>query len=449
MKKAEGGRRTSDARLAAFHILRRVEEEGAYSSILLARTTDELNAPDRALCYELVLGVLRRQIWLDRLIEHYAERPADDLDPAIRRTLRLGLYQLRFLTRIPASAAVNESVNLARRVRQRRAAGLVNAVLRRAARELEYDPAAEIEDPIERLAVQTSHPQWLISKWIAQIGEQETEAFAQANNEPAPISFRLTLKGREEDVWQRLQDDGRLEASKIVPGAWRAIQVPSAALRELIAAGKIYLQDEASQLVAHVLGAQAGERVFDACAAPGGKTTHIASLTRDLALIIAGDVHAHRLRTVRDLAHRQGISRVHPVVLDAEKSLPFGDESFDRVLVDAPCSGTGTLRRNPEIRYRLVPGDFAELRARQRRILAHASRVVRRKGRLVYSTCSVEFEENEEVVNEFLRAHPEFTVVAEAVPARFRTPLGGARTWPHREGSDGFFMIVFERDGNP
>jgi 16S rRNA (cytosine967-C5)-methyltransferase len=234
----------------------------------------------------------------------------------------------------------------------------------------------------------------------------------------------------------------------VAPGAWR-IEGGGAALRELATAGAVYLQDEASQLVAHILGARPGERVLDACAAPGSKTTHVASLAADRARVVAGDIHAHRLRVVRESAARQGLMSVSAVVLDAERGLPFADEAFDRVLVDAPCTGTGTLRHNPEIRWRLAPADIAELAARQRRILGEAARVVRRGGRLVYSTCSVEREENEEVVADFVRGRGDFRQVeASPAPEALRLPSGAARTWPHRDDTDGFFVAAFERAGD-
>ncbi|MEP6742601.1 MAG: transcription antitermination factor NusB, partial [bacterium] len=188
----------SPARLAAFEILQRVEA-GAYASILLAQKEPELNSRDRALCHEIVMGVLRWQLWLDRLAEHYTKRPTEDLDVGIRLILRTGLYQLRFLSRVPASAIVNESVNLVHHARLRSAGGLVNAVLRRAARQLEVDPVEEINDPIERLAVATSHPAWLIERWTSTFGSEEAEAFSRANNQPAPIAFRVVKQRTSED----------------------------------------------------------------------------------------------------------------------------------------------------------------------------------------------------------------------------------------------------------
>jgi 16S rRNA (cytosine967-C5)-methyltransferase len=197
-----------------------------------------------------------------------------------------------------------------------------------------------------------------------------------------------------------------------------------------------------------VLGARGRERILDACSAPGSKTTHLAALAGDRAMIVAGDVHHHRLRLVREAAERQSLTSVRPLALDAESSLPFADESFDRVLVDAPCTGTGTLRHNPEIRWRISNRDIKELAARQKKILGNAARALCRGGRLVYSTCSIEREENECVVEEFLIRNAQFRQISvSASPASLNVmeEAGGVRTWPHRDDVDGFFMAAFER----
>jgi 16S rRNA (cytosine967-C5)-methyltransferase len=437
------------ARRAAFEILRRVEQEGAYSSVLLAALDEGMRVEDRALCYELVLGVLRRQSWLDRVIEHLAERKTDDLDVAVKLALRLGIYQLHFLSRIPPSAAVNESVNLVRSGGIGSAAGLVNAVLRRATREPNYDPAAEITDAEEKLAVQTSHPQWLITRWVKAFGFEEAAALAGANNEPAPVAFRLTtralaLPDGPDQVISRLESsEAQLSPSQIVANSWR-VKGGAGLLRALERDGLIYLQDEASQLVAHILGAQPNQRVLDVCAAPGSKTTHTDALAPQ-ASIVSGDLHVHRARTLRALASRQGVVGIQPVVYDATRPLPFAAESFDRVLVDAPCSGTGTLRHNPEIRWRIKPSDIKDLSEKQSMILANASLMLRPGGRLVYSTCSVEPEENEHVVESFLDEHDNFASAILDISPEMQTETGAIRTWPHRQDVDGFFIKAFDR----
>ena len=438
----------SPARLAAFEILLRVEGD-AYASVLLASKEEELKSPDRALCHELVMGVLRRQLWLDRLISYYANRKIDELDAAVRVALRLGLYQLRFLSRVPASAAVNESVNLVFYARLRSASGLANAVLRRATREPDVDPTTGIEDPLERLAVSASHPRWLIERWTRAFGANEAEAFAQANNEPAPTAFRVVNKhAREAEVCERLRQAGaELVPSRIVKGAWR-VAGAGGLLTELVAQGQIYLQDEASQLVATVVDAQPGERVLDLCAAPGSKTTLISDRLNSAVvptMIVASDLHEHRLKTVISSSKLQGSTNINCLALDGLRPLPFTEKAFDRVLVDAPCSGTGTLRRNPEIRWRISPADIEDLSRRQKQLLSHAARVVRPGGRLIYSTCSVEPDENEEVVQTFLENNEAFTLDHLYLDPSLLTPFGAARTWPQREGTDGFFICALAR----
>ena len=435
----------SPARLAAFEILRRVEQ-GAYASVLLAAKEPTLAPLDRALCHELVMGVLRRQLWLDRLAEIYADRKVSGMDVDVLLALRLGLYQLRFLSRIPASAAVNESVNLVHFARLRSAGGMVNAVLRRATREPEVDPASTTSDPTENIAVATSHPVWLIERWIAAFGEEEAEAFARANNEPAPVAFRVVKSRAEEtEVVEQLRASGAtLTPSKIAIGAWRITDAESL-LSTLVSDGKIYIQDEASQLVAGVLGAQPGERVLDLCAAPGSKTTQIADAAQDAALVVAGDMHSHRLRTVVQTSQSQGLRRIYCVTLDGLQPLPFEIETFDRVLVDAPCSGTGTLRRNPEIRWRISPAAIEDLSRRQQQLLLNASQFVKPGGRLVYSTCSVEPEENEQVAQAFLENRETYESAQLPLDVTLLTGAGGARTWPHRHDTDGFFISSFTR----
>jgi 16S rRNA (cytosine967-C5)-methyltransferase len=454
---------TSPARRAAFEILRRVDLEGAYASVLLTNLDPGMREDDRALCNELVLGVLRRQLWLDRLIEHFAERGIDKIDLPVKLALRLGLYQLRLLSRIPPSAAVNESVNLVRAAGLRSAASFANAVLRRATREPDYDPASAVESAAEKLSIETSHPLWLIERWTNAFGFDETAALARANNEPAPIAFRFTQRRKDsKQIIEELESKGaQVSPSRIAPDGWRVggyrtargsgrvdAGVPQARmpalLRELTRDGLIYLQDEASQLVAHLLGAQPFDCVLDVCAAPGSKTTHVAALARQ-SLIVAGDLREHRLRTLSELAIQQGADSIKLIAFDATHRLPFPDASFDRVLVDAPCSGTGTLRHNPEIRWRITPADIDELSKKQTQILANASAVVRAGGRLVYSTCSLEREENEHVVESFLREHEDFRGGPLDAPAEVQAETGAIRTWPQRDDVDGFFVAAFER----
>ena len=423
-------KQVSPARRAAFEILGEVES-GAFSSILLAAYEPSLSLADRALTHELVLGVLRWQLWLDKLIQHFANRRVESLDLAVRLALRLGLYQLRFLERVPASAAVNESVNLVRNARVSSAAAFVNAVLRRSIRESDLDPAAGVIDSVEKLAVETSHPTWLIERWIEAFGSQEAEPFARANNRVPPTAFRVVKGDLNRMLAQLGEANGIVEASAVAENAWR-VSGATSVVRELAATGQIYLQDEASQLVAQTVNVEPGERVLDLCAAPGGKTTLMAQRAEDRALIVASDISERRLETVIKTKTLHDLKSIKSVVLDAAQQLPFEPGVFDRILVDAPCSGTGTLRRNPEIRWRTSETDIQVLAAQQKLFLQNAARVLKPGGQLVYSTCSVERDENEEVIEAFQRENNEFKL------------LNTRRLWPQHEGTDGFFIASLQ-----
>jgi 16S rRNA (cytosine967-C5)-methyltransferase len=318
----------------------------------------------------------------------------------------------------------------------------------------------------------------LIERWTQAFGVEEAEAFARANNEPAPVAFRVVKnRAQEADVIERLRAAGaELVPSKIAAGAWRVTGtagVPSAAVKqspdrgasttagdtpavpvssvssllaELASAGEIYLQDEASQLVAGMLDIRPGQSVLDLCAAPGSKATQIADLSRDSAFIVAADLYDHRLHTLVSSAQLQGFNSIHCIVTDGLRRLPFNEQSFARVLVDAPCSGTGTLRRNPEIRWRISPADIADLARRQQQLLGNAARALKPGGRLVYSTCSVEPDENEAVVKSFLENDENFAQAP--LSQQISVSSDAVRTWPHREGTDGFFMSAFTRKGH-
>lgn len=466
MLKARAGEtreRVSPARIAAFEILRRVESENAFAAPLLAAMSESLSGVDRALVYELVMGVLRRRLWLDCVIEFFAGRSIEKMDAGVRLALRLGLYQMRFLGRVPDSAAVNESVALVRQARLKSAAGFVNAVLRRAGREAGYDPTVKAKTDAERIAIRTSHPLWLIERWSASFGASEAASLAEANNYTPPVAFRINDKDESKILAElnavETMTEVMIERSAITPRAWR-VKGAGATLQNMARDGRIYLQDEASQLVAHIVAPQRGESILDVCAAPGSKTTHISVLgeadvigsdgavsdgVRGNIKVVAGDLHLHRLRVLRELAGRQSLERIYPVVYDAERALPFRDGSFDAVLVDAPCSGTGTLRHNPEIRWRIKPSDIDDLAGRQGRILANAAMLVRDGGRLIYSTCSIEREENERVVEGFLSVNHEWRVERPKVPESLVTNDNFARTFPHRDDTEGFFIAVMRR----
>ncbi len=449
--------KVSPSRLAAFEALWRVGAEDAYASNLLASARyDHLSREDRALAQELSFGVLRWQIQLDFLIERYAQRKLDKLDQEVVIALRLGLYQLKFLSRIPPHAAINESVNLVKDRGKRSAAAFVNAVLRRAEREQSFDLNQAIKDPLQRLSVETAHPAWLLARWIKRFGEDEVRTMAMANNSVPRPAFRFNPRMKSEAETRAWLNERNvaIQPSSLTPGAFIVESGSLSAQSEPVREGWIYLQDEASQLVAHlaaggVLKSQIpNPKLLDLCAAPGGKTTLLASLLPGNALIVASDLHLHRLRTMKELSARLGVNQINLIQLDATRDFPF-DEAFDLALLDAPCSGLGTLQRHPEIKLRMNEARINLLAALQMKMIENAARSLRAGGLLVYSVCSTEPEEGEEVIAWFRSQHPEFRdltrerlVELGLDPAPLLTSSFGARTFTQRTGSESFFFCV-------
>jgi 16S rRNA (cytosine967-C5)-methyltransferase len=452
----------SPARRIAFEVLGRVASQGAYASELLhTRLSARLSRADAALATELTLGVLRWQRLLDFLLGRQLDRPTERLDPEVLIALRLGLYQLRFLERIPAHAAVSESVELVKRARKYSAAALVNAVLRRTSAEAKISgkqlggllPA---EIPLaERSAILHSHPTWLVERWMARFGKARTLALLEANNRPARLSCAVLEPDRVAAVETSLQKDGFQTA----PGLWlrSALTLSGGNLTtsEAFRLGQITLQDEASQMVAHLVAAQPGQDALDLCAAPGGKTLLLARAVAKDGTVIAADLHEHRLRSVREQLARTQTKNVALVGLDATQPLPF-QKPFPRILVDAPCSGTGTLARNPEIRWRLEPRDLTAAHSHQTTMLRQALSLLAPGGRLVYATCSLEPEENEQVIQEVFSADERTRAIADpnallphlrqAIPAvGLFDGNGFFRTFPPESGTDGFFAAALER----
>jgi 16S rRNA (cytosine967-C5)-methyltransferase len=455
----------SISRKIAYEILRRVESEGAYASDLLhADLGPKTKQEDAALATEIVMGVLRWRRQLDRLIEKYTKKPIARLDLAVAIALRMGIYQLRFLDRVPARAAVNESVEMVKSAKKASAATLVNAVLRRAAEEARK-PVEELLSAIpsraEQLAVLHSHPTWMVERWMARFGEARTIALLEANNRAPRLSCAIHEISALEEITNELQASGlRVLPGELLKSAL-AVSGGSPARSEAFHAGKISIQDEASQIVPLLVDVQRGERVLDLCAAPGGKTAPLARGAAPNGMVVAGERHAHRLRAMRQQFKRLGLLQVRLIELDAEKPLPFGIR-FDRILVDAPCSGTGTLARHPEIRWRLRPEQLAEFNQLQRALLENAVEALAPGGRLVYSTCSMEPEENEEVVREVLKKRSDVRLAGrELGPDSLRQKLAEGvdatsffdqedffRTSPSEHSADGFFAAVIVKSKN-
>ena len=424
----------SPARLAAFEILSKIETEKAFSSELLPHYENTLATNDRALCHHLTLGVLRKQLFIDWMIDQFVD--GKKIDTAVRIALRLGIYQLSFLDKVPNYSAVNESVNLVQHAKKTSAKGLVNAVLRRAARET---LTPEYDSETERVSIQTSHPRWLVEKWIGTFGSVDTEKLATANNEIPQIAFRRISRTNPDIKFENTR------ASDYVDGCLVADRNTTEMIAA-VTAGEIYFQDEGSQMVGAAVELTRTGAFLDLCAAPGSKFTQIARrMESGSQLLIGGDLHSHRLRSLVENGNAHGVTKMKIVQYDAERTLPFADGSFDSILVDAPCYGTGTIRHNPELRYSLQSSDFLELAAKQLRLIQSASKLLRKGGTLTYSTCSLESEENEQVCMTFLANAPEFRPKKPNVPDRFFDKDGFARTLPHRDNMDGFFIASFEK----
>lgn len=438
----------SPPRQAAFNTLLRIEKERSYADILIDRelANGQLVGADRGLYTELVYGILRKQGTLDHIIAFFSSTPLAKLERSVLLILRIGLYQLFFLDRIPASAAVNESVNLAK-VAAPKAAGFINAVLRSADRGREKITYPDGEkDAVAYLAARYSHPEWIVAAWLEQLGREEAERLAAVMSEQPPLTIRVNrLKCDPAGLISILAAEGvTAEPCHCSPFGLKVTSPIAAAKLQSFNEGLFSVQDEASQLATLLLAPEPGEQILDLCAAPGGKSCFIAELCADNAAITACDRHPRRVEQISQTAGRLGIRSITTHTVDASKPLPeLSAPLFDRVLVDAPCSGLGVIHRNPEGKWWKQPSDLAGLAAAQGRILNSAAERLKPGGVLVYSTCSTTIQENEAVVENFLNLHPEFVIepVSRALPvmAPMETPQGFFRSWPHRDGMDGFF----------
>jgi 16S rRNA (cytosine967-C5)-methyltransferase len=446
------------ARVAAFQILSAVSAGRADlpTAIALARTALD-DDRDRALAAEIATGVLRWRAALDHLIAHFSKRQIERLDPEIVEILRIGAYQLLHLTRVPAAAVVDDAVDLAKRAGKRSAGGFVNAVLRTISRRRSDLPlprrpaeAGDRDAALEYLSITLAHPRWLMARWYDRFGFEAAERWLLFNNHAAPLTLRVNpLRTTGDQLRSRLAAvDVKVTPGRFAPDA--LIVEEGQPLRDAVAdEGLFVVQDEASQLVTLLAGPDPGPLVLDTCASPGGKATAYAAAVHGRGLVVACDVRDRRMGLLRRTVEATGADNIRLVQADLMTSLPFTSR-FTCVIVDAPCSGLGTLRRDPDIRWRRRESDLPTLADSQRRMLRSAAAVVAPGGRLVYATCSSEPEENEHVAAAFLgesdgfrpmdarAAHP--AIAADLVDER-----GHLRTTPDRHGLEAFFGAVFER----
>ena len=445
---------SKNPRRAAFDILFRIEKEKSFADILLDNelSKEMIKGADRGLLTELVYGVLRRQGTLDHIIGQFSKQRPEKLELFVLLLLRLGLYQCFLLDRVPVSAAVNETVNLAKELAPR-ASGFINAVLRSADRgrdSIGYPDRAA--NPAEYLAARYSHPVWLAQQWCDQLGLDAAEELAAAMSEPPPLTVRTnTLRITREELMKRLSEEGVVcSETAWSPDGIRMNQAGQITRLASFREGLFTVQDESSQLAPMFLSPAKGERVLDACAAPGGKSTQIAQLMGDSGEILACDVNHKKLRMIKETCERLGIESVRTFTMDATApSAAIKDATFHRILVDAPCSGLGVIRRNPEGKWSRSAADLLQLARTQVSILENLCKYLEKGGALLYATCSTTVQENEYVVDTFLREHPEYAVedLRTLFPAfaPLFTERGFFRSWPHRDGMDGFFAARLKK----
>ena len=456
---------STPARKLALHLLMAIETERVYPGLALERAMERgaLSSADRRLVTELVHGVTRARNTLDWALTAHLQRPLADIPPPIRNALRLGAYQILYLDRIPAAAACDESVKLARRYGHPGTAGLVNAVLRRLA-QAGLPPLPDLEtDPVSHMSLAHHHPPWMVRRWLDRLGQEATLALLAANNRPAATSIRVNqLRVSPAELQHELEALGAtVSPSALLPEGLVLASHPPIRSMKAFSQGRFQVQDESSMLAARVVNPRPGWLVIDACAAPGGKTTHLAELMGDRGQVVAIDLSSTRLRLVKEAADRLGLRCIRTVHGDAREIARLVPEPADAILVDAPCSGLGTLRRRSDLRWTRHIEDLAPLAELQCSLLVAAADRVKPGGVLVYSTCSTEPEENEGVVNALLERTTGFRRESPlaVLPDETRLELIARRRtrearseiyldlWPHVDGVDGFFLARLRKEG--
>ncbi|MGQ9474873.1 MAG: 16S rRNA (cytosine(967)-C(5))-methyltransferase RsmB [Actinomycetota bacterium] len=441
-----------DARDMAYLLTRRVHAQGGYLGLLLryGLNDEKFSARDRALVAELAYGVQRHRNKLDHVISTFSNRPLKELNPEVLDILRLGVFQIMEMN-VPPHAAVNESVELAKR-HLGKGAGYVNAVMRGVAEGLTRVSWPGPEDMPAHLEVVHSHPRWLVEYMIKRFGEKEALELCHSDNQVPTLTLRVNpLRTSREDLLREIESHGwRAKPSSFLPEALIEVVMPYTALLEWLEEGICVAQDESSMLVSHVVGPQQGKVVVDACAAPGGKATHLAQMGGRGCRVIAVDRNPRRLRAMRTAVQRLGLENITILEGDAARLREVVGHAADAVLLDAPCSGLGTLRRKPELKWRRFPGDIANLAAVQSRLIRGCADVVRPGGVLVYSVCTFTLEETVGVVEGFLRERKDYVPespamrVPEALAAEL-SPRGYLQLLPHRHGMEGMFIARLRR----
>ena len=447
----------ANTRRIAVDLLHQIEVDHvqAKGAIEDAATRHQLSPQDRGFLKELVQGVIRRLNTVDWVATSFLlQRRWEEVPPPIQQTLRIGVYQLLYMRdRVPDYAAVNETTELSKELGHQGIVSFVNATLRSVQEHRDgITFPDEKQDLIKHISLTQSHPEWLVTRWITRFGPKVTKEICEFDNQPAPLCLRVnTLKSTRDAVMAALTAAGIPHHPGMVPEAVWLDDSPELELLAPFQDGWCTVQDEAAQIMTHLLSPRPGEAVLDACAAPGGKTTHMAALMQNQGRILALDDFDLRIKLIHDNCRRLGVKNAEIMVLDARKAGQEFPRAFDRALVDAPCSGTGILRRHVDLRWRKSARDVTStLPALQQTILASVSQTVKPRGILVYSTCSIEPEENERVVHKFLHDHPLYEI-QEPPPTmppktgKFVDGEGFIRILPHQDGMDGFFAARMRR----
>lgn len=455
----KGRTRKTTARELALDTLTRIEQEQAYSNLLLNRSLQKakLSSQEAGLATELVYGTIQRLNTIDYFLTPFIAKGLASLQPWVRALLRMSFYQLYYLERIPDHAAVSEAVQLAKRKGHAGISGLVNGVLRNVIRKRKELVIPEDVSVEERISLIHSHPLWLVKRWISQYGVEETTRLCAANNRPPKVSLRTNQRriSRESLIQQLRSEDIHVQPSDVSAVGLVTTGAGNMAYHPAFEEGLFSIQDESSMLVADVLDPQPGMTVLDCCAAPGGKTAHMAEKMDNQGTIWANDLHEHKRKLIQDQADRLGLSCIRTRTGDAaELTQHFAASSFDRILLDAPCSGLGVIRRKPDLKWTKEETDTEQLAAMQLHLLKQVSTLLKPGGFLVYSTCTLDTVENENVIRQFLQQEADFELdekmskmglLHQSVTERAQVDNGMVQILPHYFDSDGFFICRLSR----
>lgn len=436
------------ARDTALNVLIACRTHGAWADAALKAqlARDQLSPQDAALCSRMVYGVTQNRLLLDFYLTAYCTQKPDHLQPPLLDILRLGAYQILFLDKVPDRAAVSEAVELAKRSGRGQAAGLVNAVLRKLSQNKNALPSIPDRDEAKFLSIRYSHPKWLVKRLLELLGREEAEAFLSADNTAAPLTVQVNpLKTTPEALTAEMEALGvRVTPHAWVPGCLELSGTGDLTALEPFRAGHFLVQDGAAALAARAAAVTPGQRVLDVCAAPGGKSFGAAFAMEDRGEILACDLHENKLKRIQDGARRLGLTSIRTAAADGREFRPEWEAAFDTVLVDAPCSGLGIIRKKPDTRYKKAD-DLFTLPVVQQAILDNACRYVKPGGVLVYSTCTILPEENQQVTDGFLAQHRDFSREDLPLPDQAGQADGQVTLWPHRHDTDGFYICRMRR----